>query len=30
MANEKRVATDLLNSLEILEKRLEVLAKGGE
>jgi len=30
MANEKRVAADLLNSLEILEKRLEVLAKGGE
>lgn len=30
MANEKRVASDLLDSLEILEKRLEVIAKGGE
>jgi hypothetical protein len=30
MVNEKRVAADLLESLEILEKRLEVIAKGGE
>ncbi|MCX7401512.1 MAG: hypothetical protein NTY87_00035 [Planctomycetia bacterium] len=30
MADEKRVAADLLESLGILEKRLEVIVKGGE
>lgn len=30
MADEKRVATDLLESLGILEKRLEVIVKGGK
>ncbi len=30
LADEKRVAADLLESLGILEKRLEVIVKGGE